>query len=75
MRRPLLFLSFALAFHTGWTQSYDIVIKGGHVLDPKNHIDAVMDVAISDGKILRVEKSIDPGQAAQVVDAVMRVLA
>ena len=32
-------------------QSYDIVIKGGHVIDPKNNIDAVMDVAISDGKI------------------------
>ena len=28
------------------SQSYDIVIKGGHVIDPKNNIDAVMDVAI-----------------------------
>lgn len=32
-------------------QSYDIVIKGGHVIDPKNNIDAVMDVAISNGKL------------------------
>jgi dihydroorotase len=50
-------------------QPYSIVIKGGHVIDPKNHIDAVMDVAISDGKIVRVEKSIDATQARQVVDA------
>jgi len=69
MRRPLLFLSFVLAFYTARTQSYDIVIKGGHVLDPKNHIDAVMDVAVSDGKIVRVAPSIVTGQAAQVVNA------
>jgi len=62
-------LSLFFLCQGGMAQTYSIVIKGGHVIDPKNHIDAVMDVAISDGKILRVEKSIDPGQAAQVVDA------
>ena len=50
-------------------QSYDIVIKGGHVIDPKNNIDAVMDVAISDGKIIRLAKDIDAKQAKQVVNA------
>ncbi|MDP9076449.1 MAG: amidohydrolase/deacetylase family metallohydrolase [Bacteroidota bacterium] len=50
-------------------QSYDIVIKGGHVIDPKNNIDAVMDVAIADGKIALVSKDIDPKQGIQVVDA------
>ena len=40
-------------FYFWWlssAQKYDIVIKGGHVIDPKNNIDAIMDVAISDGK-------------------------
>jgi len=50
-------------------QSYDIVIKGGHVIDPKNNIDAVINVAISDGKIALVSKDIDAKQATQVVDA------
>src|ERR1700761_6172999 len=50
-------------------QSYDIVVKGGHVIDPKNNIDAVMDVAIIDGKIAAVSKDIDAKQATQVVDA------
>ncbi|ULQ50729.1 amidohydrolase/deacetylase family metallohydrolase [Flavihumibacter fluvii] len=50
-------------------QSYDIVIKGGHVIDPKNNIDAVMDVAIKDGKIAQVAANIDGKQAAQTVDA------
>jgi dihydroorotase len=50
-------------------QSYDIVIKGGHVIDAKNNIDAVMDVAISGGKIMQVGDNIDASHAAQVVDA------
>lgn len=48
---------------------YAIVIKRGHVIDPKNHIDAVMDIAVNDGKIVRVGPSIDGSQATQVVDA------
>ena len=51
------------------SQSYSIVIKGGHVMDPKNNIDQVMDVAIDSGKIMKVAKNIDTKNAAQVVDA------
>lgn len=54
---------------TGVAQPYAVVIKGGHVIDPKNNIDGPMDVAIQDGKIARVEKNIDAGGAGQVVDA------
>jgi len=50
-------------------QSYDIVIKGGHIIDPKNDIDAVTDIAIENGKIALVSKDIDPKQGIQVVDA------
>ncbi|MDT7828650.1 amidohydrolase/deacetylase family metallohydrolase [Pricia sp. S334] len=50
-------------------QEYDILIKGGHVIDAKNEIDAVMDVAINDGKIAEVAKNIGAEQAVQVVDA------
>ena len=50
-------------------QSYDIVVKGGHVIDPKNGIDAVMDIAVSNGKIALLSKDIDPKQGIQVVDA------
>ncbi|GAB3265635.1 amidohydrolase/deacetylase family metallohydrolase [Larkinella harenae] len=50
-------------------QTYSIVIKGGQVIDPKNNINAVMDVAISEGKIALVAKNIDARQAKQVVNA------
>lgn len=50
-------------------QVYSTVIKGGHVIDPKNKIDDVMDIAIKDGKIALVDKNIDAKDAKQVIDA------
>lgn len=46
----------------------DILLKGGHVIDPKNNIDGVMDVAIAEGKILRVAQNIPVAGAKKVVD-------
>jgi len=44
-------------------QTYDIVLKGGHIIDPANNIDAIGDVAISAGKIAKVGGTIsDPAK-------------
>ncbi|MBS1608242.1 MAG: amidohydrolase/deacetylase family metallohydrolase [Bacteroidetes bacterium] len=66
---PTLILSLLLLSLTVFPQQYSIVIKEGHVIDPKNNIDGVMDVAINDGKIVTVAKNIDSRQAIQVVNA------
>ena len=50
-------------------QNYNTIIKGGHVIDPKNNIDAIMDLAISDGKIALVAGNIDAKEGMQVIDA------
>jgi dihydroorotase len=50
-------------------QTYSIIIKGGHIIDPGNNIDDVMDIAVKDGRISRVAKNIDPKEADQVVHA------
>lgn len=63
----LLFLSPAKSQNP--EGQYDILIKGGHVIDAKNNVDGIMDVAISDGKIAAVSTNIDPQSAVQVVDA------
>src|SRR5256714_15381136 len=47
---------------------YDLLLKGGHVVDPANGLDAKMDVAVSGSKIAAVEKDIPANQAAKVVD-------
>ncbi len=48
---------------------YDLLLKGGHVVDPKNNLDAVMDVAIAGGKIAQVAADIPAAQARRVVPA------
>jgi dihydroorotase len=50
-------------------QPHDLVIKGGHVIDAKNGINGIMDVAITAGKIARVAQSIPVEGAKQVVQA------
>lgn len=47
---------------------YDLLLKGGHVIDPANHIDEVRDVAVFQGKIAAVDKNIAADQAGKVVD-------
>lgn len=47
---------------------YEIVLKGGHVIDPRNQIDGVMDVAVADGKIAAVRPDISPAEARTMVD-------
>lgn len=47
--------------------AYDLILKGGRVIDPKNKIDAVMDVAITGGKIAQVAPGIASSQAKMVV--------
>lgn len=50
------------------TPSYDLLLKGGHVIDPANHVDGSFDVAVSGGKIAAVEKDIPAARAGKVVD-------
>jgi dihydroorotase len=50
------------------TTRYDLLLKGGHVIDPANHIDEVRDVGVLQGKIAAVEKNIPADQAVKVVD-------
>lgn len=50
-------------------QQFDLLIKNGHVIDPKNQIDSKMDVAIKDGKIAKVSNTISASQSKKIIDA------
>ena len=54
------------AFAQGAT--FDLIIRGGRVIDPSLRIDAILDVAITQGRIAAVESSI-AGNAAETIDA------
>jgi dihydroorotase len=47
---------------------YDLLLKGGHVIDPQNGIDGKRDVAIFQGKIAAVSPDIETSQAQRVAD-------
>jgi len=49
-------------------QKYDLLLKGGHVIDARNNISAVRDVAIAGGKVAAVAANISPADALKVVD-------
>jgi dihydroorotase len=70
MRLAILLLIAALAH-----AQYDVLLKGGHVIDPANGIDGVRDVAIANGRIAKVAPGIPAGEARKVLDVRGRYVA
>jgi dihydroorotase len=69
LQRPFIVLLFLLTSFFGIeAQEYDILLKGGHLIDAKNNIDGQMDVAIADGKIAEIAQSIHKGKAVRTID-------
>ena len=50
-------------------KQYDLLIRGGRVVDPSQDLDAVRDVAIAGGKIAKVAASIPSSQARETISA------
>jgi len=64
-------LSIALSLivaGTAGAQDFDLLLKGGHVIDGKNRLSNVRDVAIKDGKIAEVASNIPAARALKTVD-------
>jgi len=66
MKVPALLL-LALRMAAAQTD-YTLLLHGGHLIDSKNNLDAVMDVAIRDGKVAAVAAHIDAARAATKID-------
>jgi dihydroorotase len=68
MIRSCVFVCFLTIGASAFAQEYDLLLQGGHVVDAKNNISAVRDVALKDGKIAAVAARIDPATALKAVD-------
>ena len=66
IKTSVFFLLFCLSISS---QDYDILIQNGHVIDLKNKIDDVYDIAISKNKIVSVDKKLNAKNAKRVIDA------
>ena len=64
--RILVLLAAALTLRA--QPVYDLLLKGGHVVDAKNHISRVMDVAVAAGKIAKVAPNIPASQSRKAID-------
>lgn len=47
---------------------YDLLLKGGHLIDPRNNINGLRDVAIKDGRIAAVAPNLPAAKAVKTVD-------
>ena len=47
---------------------YDLVLKGGTVVDPSQQLDGVRDIAVENGRIARIAPDIAPVEAARVIE-------
>ncbi|MEO8126499.1 MAG: amidohydrolase/deacetylase family metallohydrolase, partial [Bryobacteraceae bacterium] len=65
MKLAILFTLPILAYAQA---DYDLLLRGGHVIDARNHISAVRDVAIKDGKIAAVAVKLDPAKALKTIN-------
>ena len=68
MKKFTLLLFLLCSFMGAQSQTIDVLIKNGHVIDPKNNIDAIMDVAIVGNKISEVAAKISK-PALKTIDA------
>lgn len=64
----VIVMGVAFLCGNAYAQQYDMILQGGHVLDDKNHVDAVEDIAVKDGVIAAVAPHIDPSQAVKTIN-------
>jgi hypothetical protein len=62
-----------LAAPTLFAKDYDLVIKGGRVIDPETMYDDIANVGITDGRIVAISKK--PLKGAETVDATGKIVA
>src|SRR5258708_39452781 len=54
--------------------SYDLILRGGRVVDPSQKLDAVTDVAFADGKVARIGAGLRPDAKTDVRDVSSRIV-
>lgn len=68
MKYTKCYAGLLLALMAAAQPRYDLLLKGGHVIDAKNNIDRVLDVAVANGKIARVGAEIPATDARKSVN-------
>jgi dihydroorotase len=67
-------VAMSVRIPNAWAATYDLLIKGGRVIDPSIGLDGVRDVAIASGRIVAVEANI-MGDSTETIDARGKIVA
>jgi len=54
--------------------AFDLILRGGRVIDPSQKLDVVTDVAFADGKVARIENGLRAGPGTDVRDVSGRIV-
>jgi dihydroorotase len=72
MKRLFVFILFLIFLvnicikSSALAQEYELVIKNAHLIDPKNNINEKMDLAVAEGKIVQIAKSIEETSNSEI---------
>src|SRR5262249_38272974 len=61
-------------FAVSVSTSFDLLLRGGHVIDPASGVDGLKDVAVRDGKIAVVQSDVLPSSTREVVDVTGKIV-
>ena len=64
-----IWLCLVICCYSATAQKYDLLIKGGHLIDPASRISGIRDIAVTKGNIAKVALSIDTSGAIKVINA------
>ncbi len=67
-RATVVMASVSVTDQAAAAPKYDLLLRGGHVIDPRNRISAIRDVAISGGLIAAVGPKLNPADALKTID-------
>jgi dihydroorotase len=66
--RVILMSLIGMAAQSQTQNQYDLLLQNGHVVDARNHLSAVRDVAVKNGLVAAVAEHIDPSTAVKTID-------
>jgi dihydroorotase len=55
--------------------AYDLILKGGHIVDPAQGLDGIGDIAFAGGRVAATGTDVKPGEAAETRDVTGRFVA
>src|ERR1700733_13653068 len=58
----------------GWPMAFDLILKGGRIVDPSQKLDLVGDIGFAGGKVAKIAPRLEPDAATDVRDVSGRII-